>query len=192
MFLTIIFAALVTVRTVGALDRCQLVKTGGSWAWKFTAWSLQNIKQDLDIHLWLKRFWWEILGLRVGSLWELEGRTARRQPGSTGPTEIFLSQLSPIPHCAWDDSAWWFRRVVYAFRRQCRLETEYFLKRWQESQWEKKDLRVKLGGRMWEGRVGLQWCGHWPGTLWLPARCLPQEGFWSWHLSHCSLWELML
>lgn len=30
VFLTITFAALVTVRTVGDLDRCQLAKTGGS------------------------------------------------------------------------------------------------------------------------------------------------------------------
>lgn len=30
VFLTIIFAALVIVQAVGALDRCQLTKTGGS------------------------------------------------------------------------------------------------------------------------------------------------------------------
>lgn len=146
----------------------------------------------------LERLWWEILGLRVGSLGELEETMASRQPGSSGSNEIFLTQTSPMPHCTWEDRQYlviWMSLLGFQKAMpedKSSFNTDYFQKWQQEPQLEKgRAPKVRLRWRTCQAKVfsnvntGLK-------TWWLPERCLPQEGFWTCHLFHCSLCKWML
>lgn len=63
----------------------------------------------------------------------------RRQPGSTGPT------LEMIVFGDSEESSTLQKAMPEGKRA---LDIECFQKRWQEPKWKKKEVRVKLGGRI--------------------------------------------
>lgn len=124
VFLTIIFAASLLFGLVVLLTDVSLQK--------------QEAMSSKNSHPWasriLSRIETFICDLRgcgekscVSGLGGVESLKERRREGSRDQMDNGDSQtqLSPVLHCTWDDSAWRFGRVLYAFRRQRRGQESF-------------------------------------------------------------------